>query len=117
MAEQRVKRIWKIRTVKGYPEANSHILIGEVLEVTAVYVRVRCHTYHFGRSTGTVKDIRVGEDGVRIIPWNRIELVNELPADFDYSRAKLSAEPGGDIVLADEGYKCVIVRLFDSRKI
>jgi len=117
MAEQKAKRVWKIRTVKGYPEAHSHLLIGEVIDVTAAYVRIKCQTYHFGRSTGTVKDIRVGENGVRIVPWNRIELVNELPPDFHYERAGLSAEPGGDIVLTDEGYKCVIVRLFDSRKI
>ena len=37
MHEKQTKKIWKIRTVKNYPEAHNHLLIGEVLEIEKYY--------------------------------------------------------------------------------
>ena len=60
MIEQEGGRIWKVRTVKDYPEAHNHLFIGQVLQVTESYVRLDCRTYHFGRVVNSVKDIKVG---------------------------------------------------------
>ena len=44
MPKEIERKIWKIRTVKAYPEAHNHIIIGHVLERTDSYVRLDCKT-------------------------------------------------------------------------
>lgn len=109
------KRIWKIRTVKSYAEAHSHILVGEVLSTEDSHVRMCCRTYHFGRSVSSPRDIKVGDEGVRIVPWSRIEIVNELPSIFDYSKATLAADKAGNVILTDGRTSCTIASSFDNR--
>jgi hypothetical protein len=109
------KRIWKIRTVKGYAEAHSHILVGEVLSTQDSFVRLHCRTYHFGRSVSSPRDIKKGEYGVRVVPWSRIELVNELLSTFDYSKATLTADKEGNVILTDGRASCIIASSFDKR--
>jgi len=109
------KRIWKIRTVKSYAEAHNHILVGEVLSTQDSCVRLCCRTYHFGRSVGGPRDIKAGGEGVRIVPWIRIEIVNELPSIFDYSSATLAADKTGNVVLTDGRTSCIIASSFDNR--
>jgi hypothetical protein len=115
MTEHKDRRIWKIRTVKNYPEAHNHLLIGRVLQVTASYVRLECRTYHYGRSVNTPKDIRTGDKNIRIVPWNRIEIVNELLPSFNYNEAKLAGDEKANVVLTDGKAKCVIASSYDSR--
>lgn len=115
MAGQENRKIWKVRTVKNYPEAHNHLFIGQVLELTMSYVRLDCRTYHFGKAINNVKDIRNGAKGIRILPWSRIELINELPSSFDYSKANLVSGENGKIALSDGKVGCVISFSYDNR--
>lgn len=115
MSEQKDKKIWKVRTVKNYPEAHNHLFIGQVLELTQSYVRLDCRTYHFGKTINNKKDIRSGMRGIRIIPWNRIELINELPSSFGYYQASLISNEDGKIALSDGKIDCVLSSSYDNR--
>jgi hypothetical protein len=115
MHEKQAKKIWKIRTVKNYPEAHNHLLIGEVLEIEKSYVCLNCKTYHFGRSINGTKDVVVGEVNIRFLPWNRIEIINELPVSFDYVNAVLDVEEKHKIILKDKQFKCAVASSYDSR--
>jgi hypothetical protein len=115
MAEQKERKIWKIRTVKNYPQAHNHLFIGEVIQLTSSYVRLSCRTYHFSKVVNSVKDIKTGSESVRILPWNRIEVINELPVSFNYSEAKLTSSKDGKIVLNDGQMYCVLASSYDNR--
>jgi hypothetical protein len=107
MAKQR--KVWKIRVVKPYAEAHNHLIIGEVLEETPMYVRVEGRTFHYGRSAEQARQVRVGDYAVRILPWARVEIVNELPGSFEVGRAKLACDGKGAIALQHGDYACIIV--------
>lgn len=115
MAESNDKKIWKVRTVKNYPEAHNHLFIGRVLELTRSYVRLDCRTYHFGKAINSIKDVRVGTKGIRILPWSRIELINELPSSFDYCRAEMRPNKQGKIALSDEKIDCILSSSYDNK--
>jgi hypothetical protein len=115
MTEQKDKMIWKIRTVKNYPEAHNHVFIGHVIQVTQSYVRLDCRTYHFGKNINSIKDIKAGMKGIRILPWGRIELINELPCSFDYSKAELVSTEDAKIALSDGKIDCVLSSSYDNR--
>ncbi len=115
MSEQKDKKIWKVRTVKNYPEAHNHLFIGHVLELTQSYVRLDCRTYHFSRATNSIKDIRTGGKGIRILPWHRIELVNELPSSFNWYEAKLISNKEEKIALSDGKIECVLSSSYDNK--
>ncbi len=104
MIKQENKKIWKIRTVKPYPEAHNHIIVGLVLEATDAFVRIMSKSYHFGRAVSSEKDILTGPMMVRVIPWTRVEIINELSESFDYSNAKLSSGKDGNINIADKNF-------------
>lgn len=114
MTQTSVKKIWKIRTIKNYPEAHNHLCVGEVVNIGDSYVRLKCRTYHFGRNLNGPRDVRVGETGFRIIPWSRIEIINELEATFNYEQAKLNLEQNG-VVLSDGKFSYAIASSYDSR--
>lgn len=115
MTNSAARRIWKIRTFKAYPEAHNHLLIGEVLQVGDAYARLRCRTFHFGRNPASLRDIKEGQLMVRVIPWGRVEIVNELPASFDYAQASLKTDRGGEIVLEDEQFACTLITTYEKR--
>jgi len=115
MIEQKDKKIWKVRTVKNYPEAHNHLFIGQVLERTGSYIRLDCRTYHFGKAINSVKDIRAGIKGIRILPWNSIEMINELPCSFDYVKADLVSNKDGKIALSDGKTDCVLSSSYDNK--
>ncbi len=95
-------KIWKIRTIKNYPEAHNHIIVGKVLDITDSYVRLHCKTYHFGTVLNDPKDVQIGSVMERIIPWGRIEIINELPSTFDYVRSSLIADREGEVLFKDK---------------
>jgi hypothetical protein len=103
-------KVWKIRAIKNYAEAHNHVLVGKVLEVTDSYVRLHCRTFHFGPSLENVGDVLVGAVMVRVIPWSRIEIINELPADFDYVRSTVISDKPGQVLFKDKQYLCPIGR-------
>ncbi len=115
MKNAKLEKIWKIRTVKDYPEAKNHIFIGKVVEMNSSYVMLECRTYHFGRNVNMPRDIHCGNVEIRIVPWNRIELVNLLDEKFDYKKAELVKEDNGNICLKSGDLSCLIYGSNDSR--
>jgi hypothetical protein len=103
-------RIWKIRAIKNYPEAHNHVLVGKVLEITDSYVRLHCRTFHFGPVLESPEDVLIGDVMVRVIPWSRIEIINELPAGFDYVRSTVVGDKPGQVLFKDKQYLCPIGR-------
>jgi hypothetical protein len=103
-------RIWKIRAIKNYPEAHNHVLVGKVLEITDSYVRLHCRTFHFGPVLESPADVLIGDVMVRVIPWSRIEIINELPASFDYVRSTVIGDKPGQVLFKDKQYLCPIGR-------
>ncbi|MDH7600121.1 MAG: hypothetical protein QHH07_10885 [Sedimentisphaerales bacterium] len=93
--------IWKVRTIKNYPEAHNHILVGRVLQITDSYIRLHCRTYHYGRIVTRPEDIKIGSVMVRVVPWSRVEIINELPPTFDYVRSTLLATGEGQVLFTD----------------
>lgn len=93
--------IWKIRTIKNYPDAHNHLLVGRVLGITDSYVRLHCRSYHFGRLITKPEDVQIGGLMVRVVPWSRIEIINELPASFDYVRSMVVADKAGQVLFQD----------------
>jgi hypothetical protein len=108
------KEIWKIRSVKSYPEAHNHIIVGEVLEKDTACVRVKGRSYHFGRRVAKFGDIRVGPLTERIVTCSRVEIINVLPSTFDYAEAKLIMEEDGSAVLDDGSYRCPLFLSYDD---
>lgn len=102
--------IWKIRAIKSYPEAHNHVLVGKVLEITDSYVRLHCRTFHFGPSLDSPEDVLIGAVMVRVIPWSRIEIINELPGDFDYVKSTVIGDKPGQVLFKDKQYLCPIGR-------
>lgn len=106
--------IWTVRFVKPYPDAHNHLLIGQIVGRDQVCLELICKSFHYGRAVNGPKDISVGTVGKRIVPWNRIEIVNELPASFDYQNAKLKADQKGGILLSDGHFACSIMTIRDK---
>ena len=102
MTESDKNKIWKIRTIKNYPEAHNHLLVGKVLEITDSYVRIHCRTYHFGRIINRPEDVQIGNLMNRVVPWSRIEIINELPPTFDYVRNTITADREGEVIFQDD---------------
>ena len=108
MEEKKKTLVWKIRTVKDYADAHNHIFVGLVVGITDNYVRIKCKTFHYGRRVNASKDVREGAYELRIIPWSRIEVINELSADFDVEQAKLMVDSSGAATLCCGKLVCVI---------
>jgi hypothetical protein len=107
------KDIWQIRFVKPYPDAHNHIFVGQVMARDAVCVKLLCKAYHFGRVVNRLRDIREGPLGTRIVPWQRIEVIHELPASFSFRRAWLAANDEGNYVLFDGSFASPILSADD----
>ena len=107
--------IWKIRTVKNYPEAHNHIIVGKVVSKTAEYVHMHCRTFHFARLVNSIRDVDAGIEMERVIPWSRIEIVNVLPYNFDYINAKLTTEKDSTVLLKDQKFMCPLSSYSERR--
>ncbi|MCK4821357.1 hypothetical protein KA005_36665 [bacterium] len=101
-------KIWKIRTIKNYPEAHNHILVGKILEITDSYVRLHCRTYHCGRVINKPEDIQIGDLMVRVVPWSRSEIIKELPPTFNYIKSTLIAVKEGEVLFQDGQHACPV---------
>lgn len=108
MNKQDENKIWKIRTIKNYPEAHNHLLVGKVLEITDSYIRIHCRTYHFGRVINRPEDVQIGDLMNRVVPWSRIEIINEMPPTFDYIRNTLIANREGEVIFQDGRHSCPV---------
>lgn len=111
-------KVVKVRWTKLYPTAHNHVAIGDVLHETPQYLVMLCRTYHFGRHIGGRKavlkegqyvgGVLLGQKSVRIIPWNRIEVINELPPRTNWD-VKAQVDESGLCFLANE-QKTVVAR-------
>lgn len=101
--------IWKVRSIKPYRDAHNHLLIGEVVNRDGVCLTLMCRSFHYGRAANSAKDVAVGAIGKRVVPWNRVEIINELPPSFDYQNAQLKADEKGGITFTDGHYPCPII--------
>lgn len=111
-------KIVKVRWVKEYPTAHNHVAIGEVLHENSEYLVVRCKTYHFGNNVGGKKATLVpgkyvggvleGERSVRVIPWGRIEVINQLPKKTDWD-VKAHLDESG-LCYLDNKFKTIVSR-------
>jgi len=101
--------------MKAYHEAHNHLLVGEVVSKDCVFIEMHCRSFHFGRSVNSLKDIRAGELGTRMVPWSQVEIINVLPAAFDSASAKLESDHCGNIFLADGSYACPLVTSREPR--
>jgi len=118
-------KIVRIRWVKPYHEAHNHVAIGEVLYDSPSYLTLRCKTYHFGSNVGGTKarlvpdrfvsGIVEGERATRSVPWSRIEVVNELPADTEWDVAANVNEVG--LCVLANSYKTVVTRSRDTQPV
>ena len=115
MTKANTKKIWKVRTVKNYPEAHNHLFIGQILQLTQAYIRMNCRTCHFGKVINSPKDIRLGSKGIRILPWHNIELINELPCDFDYINASIVLSRNSKMALSDGKTHCILSSSYDNK--
>ena len=115
-------RIVKIRWIKPYPEAHNHIAIGEVVDETNIALKVNCRTYHFGKTVDAkncelkpgkyVGGVLAGKKAIRVIPWNRIEVMHQLSDDTDWDvTGKFDSD--GNCVLKNEN-KTLIARPRDD---
>jgi hypothetical protein len=105
------RRIWKVRSIKPYPDAHNHVLIGQVVSRDDACVELMCRSLHYGRTVSSPKDVVVGAIGKRIVPWSRIEVINELPAGFDYQNAKLEVDQKGGVLFSDGHHSCPIITI------
>jgi len=99
-------KIWKVRTVKNYTDAHNHLLVGRVLGMTDSYVRLHCRSYHFDKTVKSPADIQEGCLMVRVIPWHRVEIINELSPSFSCTQAKLTKDENEEVVLEDGVHVC-----------
>ena len=106
--------IWKVRIVKDYAGAHNHVLVGQTLDHNDSYLRMYCRSYHFGKGIHSLKDIRQGALMVRIIPWHRIEIINELTRTFNYTDAKVHIAKDGGAVLYDGTYTSVLATPYNK---
>ena len=82
MTESDNDKIWKIRTIKSYPEATNHLLVGRVLDITDSYVRLHCKTYHFNGPVAEPEDIRT-IDEVKAQAKMRVEIALGIREDIE----------------------------------
>ncbi len=108
MNQNNNSKIWKVRTVKDYTEAHNHVLVGQILDQTDAYIRLHCRSYHYGKAANSARNVKEGVLMVRIIPWHRVEIINELPASFNYVNAKIAMDKQDDVVLLDDTYSCAL---------
>jgi hypothetical protein len=101
--------IWKVRAVKAYPEAHNHLLIGRVVARDHACVSLHCRTFHFGRNVNDPREVVVGAIAKRVIPWGRIEIINELSDNFDYQTGKLTTTKDGHIYFGVRRQTCPII--------
>jgi hypothetical protein len=92
----------RLRCKKQYPEAHTHIIIGEVEAETSRYVAVKGRTFHFRRLVDQLRSqVHCGQEAVRVIPWENIEIIHRLEAPVDYL-ADITFDKHGNLILADK---------------
>jgi hypothetical protein len=91
----------RLRCKKAYAGAHTHILIGQVVDVTQQYIAVRGWSFHFLRLVEGLKNqIHAGDISTRIIPWENIEIIHKLSEAVNY-HTNFTFNSAGHLVLQD----------------
>lgn len=102
MGKHLLEKFVRIRCKKFYPDAHTHILIGQVIEETNRYLAVKSRAFHFKRIIDCMKNqVAAGEVMVRIIPWDNIEVIHVLSLKTDCT-ADFEFDSKGNLVLKDK---------------
>jgi len=114
-------KVVKVRWVKSYPTAHNHVAIGDVLRETPQYLVLLCKTFHFGGNIGGhagilrqgkyTGGIMEGCKAVRIIPWGRVEIINELPDQTNWDVAARIDQTG--LCYLENEQKTIVARPSD----
>lgn len=90
-------KIVRVRWVKPYAEATSHVCMGEIVRETPEYLVVRGVVLNFRKGDRQVKR---DEERVRWIPWWQIAVVDELPADVKWRQTEFFVDESGQVAYA-----------------
>ena len=101
------KRIWKVRIKKTYPEATNHVVVGEVLEITPIYLEMKCKAFHFKKPT-IASSVLSSLVKTRIFPWHTVSYITVLDSNLDWESAEVSLSQTGDIVITSEENAVII---------
>ncbi len=96
-------KIVKVRFIKGYKEATSHICIGEIKAETANYLSIKGRTFHFDSNLPQACNLESGYPKTRWLPWHRIEVVTEMSADMDWEKGEFELDASGDLRIRRKG--------------
>ncbi|MDD3702830.1 MAG: hypothetical protein PHR12_01230 [Victivallaceae bacterium] len=103
----------RLRCKKSYPDAHTHIIIGQVLEETAKYIAVKGRTFHFNRIIDQMRSqIHSGDNMIRIIPWENVEVIHWISERTDWN-VDIAFDSNGNLVLNDKA-KTVIAQKRDG---
>ena len=106
-------KVWKVRAVRPYADAHTHLFVGQVQACDQISIRLLCRTYHHGRVVNRLRDIVEGPLMTRIIPWHQVEVINELPDRFDFRHATVAIDHEGNYDLFDGFLSCVLLSARD----
>ncbi len=106
-------KIVRLRCKKLYPEAHTHVIVGNVLEETDRYIVIKGRTFHFRRIVDQMRSqIYCGNTMIRIIPWDNVEVIHWISAKTDWN-ADITFDSDGNLVLDDKA-KTIIAAKRDS---
>lgn len=100
----------RLRCKKEYPEAHTHIIIGNVVEETSKYVVVKGRTFHFRRIVDQIRSqVHCGDTMIRVIPWENIEVIHWISEKTDWN-ADIAFDKQGNLILDDKVKTVIAVR-------
>ena len=103
------RKIWQVRLVKEHGGDDGLVLVGRVLRRDDVSVKFHSKSFNIPGDVRRLRDVGVGPLATRIVPWHRVEVIHELPPDFDFARATLAIDHEGNYALFDGFSSCVVL--------
>lgn len=99
-------RIIKVKWVKTFKGGRNRISIGELIEEGPRYLKLKCRTFDFGKIAYGLGGIHKIDEEIRLIPWETIELLYELPEDTDW-HAELAFDDKSCVVLENQHHTLI----------
>lgn len=98
----------KVRCRKPYKDATTHIVVGEVIQESEAYLKIRGVTYSFrGKHFVSNKTApKICPEGVVWLPWVSIAVVEELNTEVAWREMKFEVVEG-DLTLVDSSNQIV----------
>lgn len=85
----------KVRWVKHYKDAATHVCVGEVVRETPLYIVMRGALLHFHKGDS---ELQCEEEKVRWIPWQQIDAVTELPQNLKWRERTFYIDETGQVL-------------------